>query len=181
MPATPSSNPDALEGCIGRERPAQPARASGDRLLVHPVQQPSRGDEVARIAVVPVSLEEHEGRSGGAGEEPGLGGVVLGPRAAAGARRRRSGAQMGGAGARVGAEVRIPGAIREGVERQDDAGLAHADAVVRDAPGGVVGPPPRAGDLRAVRPFGPAITQRMPASAPARKRCSCVTSNSLQR
>ena len=139
---------------IAREWPAQPARASGHRLLVHPVQQPARGDEVARIAVVPVSLEEHEAAPAEPERNPVSAVSSSEPRGSGRAPSAVIVAQMGGAGARVGAEGRIPGAIREGVERQDDAGLTHADAVVGDAPGGVVGPAPRAGDLRAVGPFG---------------------------
>ena len=52
--------------------------------------------------------------------------------------------QRRGSGACVGAEGRIAGAVGERVEREDDARLAHADAVVSDAPGRIVRPPPRA-------------------------------------
>ena len=59
-----------------------------------------------------------------------------------------------GSGTCVGAEGRVPGAVGEHVECEDDARLAHADAVVADAPGRIVRPRPRARRLRAGRAFG---------------------------
>ena len=81
------------------DRPAQPARAVRDRLVVHPAQQPACGREVGGIAVALVALEEHVGRSGRAREESGLARRVRGAarqraravcgQLAAAARRRR--------------------------------------------------------------------------------------------
>jgi len=105
-----------------------------ERLRVDPGEQPPRRREVGRIAAVGVAIEEHVRRSGRAGQEPGLGARILrahGQRARA---VRGQAPELGGAGARQGAEGAIAGAVRERVEREDDAGLAHAEPVVGDTP-----------------------------------------------
>ena len=162
---------------VARKRPAQSARTVGDRLAVRPRQETACRGEVAGIAVVPVPLEEHVRRPGGPGKESGLGGVVLGSSRQRAHAVSGQAAKVGGTGARVGAERRIAGTLGEGVECEDDAGLAHADAVVCDAPGGVVGPSPRPGGLRAGRAFG---TRDHPAHALQRRRAEALLVRDLE-
>ena len=120
--------PGAVAAC---ERPADRAPRIRHGLIVDPGEEPARRREIGRIAIAPVALEEHERGSGRAGEEAGL---VR--RALVRAARQRARSVRGqlpqprGARARVGAEGRVAGAVGERVEREDDARLAHADAVV---------------------------------------------------